>query len=133
MVWSLSCFPTCRSPVLARAAGLGRTRRRVGVELAVNASSSDRFRHMALLYHGHGEYLAGLRGFIQASRARGDAVFAAVPMRKVQLIRREVGEDSMLLRAPDDSPDVIAFPGPPTRIQRRARLAGLINEYQQTA
>jgi hypothetical protein len=39
----------------------------------------------------------------------------------------------MLLRAPDDSPDVIAFPGPPTRIQRRARLAGLINEYQQTA
>ena len=39
----------------------------------------------------------------------------------------------MLLRAPDDSPDVIAFPGPPARIQRRARLAGLINEYQQTA
>ena len=94
MVWSLSCFPTCRSPVLARAAGLGQARRRVGVELAVTASSSDRFRHLALFYHGHGEYLAGLRGFIRASRARGDAVFAAVPTRKVQLMRREVGEDS---------------------------------------
>jgi hypothetical protein len=47
-----------------------------------------------LFYHGRGEYLAGLRGFIQASRARGDAVFAAVPTPKVQLIRREVGEDS---------------------------------------
>jgi anti-sigma regulatory factor (Ser/Thr protein kinase) len=62
--------------------------------MAVTASSRDRFRHLALFYHGRGEYLAGLRGFIQASRARGDAVFAAVPMRKIQLIRREVGEDS---------------------------------------
>jgi Integrase core domain/Homeodomain-like domain len=39
----------------------------------------------------------------------------------------------MFLRAPDDSPDITAFPGPLARIQRRARLAGLINEYQQTA
>jgi anti-sigma regulatory factor (Ser/Thr protein kinase) len=62
--------------------------------MAVTASSRDRFRHLALFYHGRGEYLAGLRGFIQASRARGDAVFAAVPARKVQLIRREVGADS---------------------------------------
>jgi hypothetical protein len=36
----------------------------------------------------------------------------------------------MSLRAPDDDPDVIAFPVPATRIQRRIRLAGLINEYQ---
>jgi transposase InsO family protein len=39
----------------------------------------------------------------------------------------------MGLRAPDDNPDVIAFPGPTARIQRRARLAGLINEYRQAA
>jgi transposase InsO family protein len=41
--------------------------------------------------------------------------------------------DGLGLRAPDDDPDVIAFPGPVTRIQRRARLAGLINEYRQAA
>jgi hypothetical protein len=34
--------------------------------------------------------------------------------------------DGMGLRAPD----VIAFPGPITRIQRRTRLAGLIDEYR---
>ena len=47
--------------------------------MAVTASSSDRFRHLALFYHGRGEYLAALCDFIQASRARGDAVFVAVP------------------------------------------------------
>ena len=41
--------------------------------------------------------------------------------------------DDMGLRAPDDDPDVIAFPVPATRIQRRTRLAGLINEYRQAA
>ncbi len=41
--------------------------------------------------------------------------------------------EGMELRAPDDDPDVIAFPDPATRIQRRARLAGLINEYRQAA
>jgi hypothetical protein len=41
--------------------------------------------------------------------------------------------NGMELRAPDDDPDVIASPVPVTRIQRRSRLAGLINEYQQTA
>jgi putative transposase len=41
--------------------------------------------------------------------------------------------DGMELRAPDDNLDVIAFPVPATRIQRRTRLAGLINEYRQTA
>jgi putative transposase len=39
----------------------------------------------------------------------------------------------MDLRAPDDAPNVIAFPGPAARIQRRTRLAGLINEYRQAA
>ena len=41
--------------------------------------------------------------------------------------------DGMDLRAPDDAPDVITFPGPPARIRRRPRRAGLINEYQQAA
>jgi hypothetical protein len=39
----------------------------------------------------------------------------------------------MGLRAPDDDPGVNVFPVPPAQIQRRARLAGLINEYQQIA
>jgi putative transposase len=39
----------------------------------------------------------------------------------------------MELRAPDDSRDVIAFPGPATRIRRRTGLAGLISEYRQVA
>jgi hypothetical protein len=39
----------------------------------------------------------------------------------------------MGLRAPDDDPVVTIFPVPPAQIQRRARLAGLINEYQQAA
>ena len=41
--------------------------------------------------------------------------------------------EGMGLRAPDDAPDVATFPVPATRIQRRARLAGLINEYRQAA
>jgi len=62
--------------------------------MAVTAASSGRFRHLALFYHGRGEYLAALCGFIQAGRARGDAVFVAVPERKAELVRRELGEDS---------------------------------------
>ena len=41
--------------------------------------------------------------------------------------------EGMGLRAPDDTPDVIAFPVPAARVERRARLAGLINEYRQSA
>ena len=39
----------------------------------------------------------------------------------------------MGLRAPGDDPDVLPFPVPVDRIQPRPRLAGLINEYQQSA
>jgi hypothetical protein len=39
----------------------------------------------------------------------------------------------MGLRAPGDDPDVLPFPVPADRIQLRPRLAGLINEYQQSA
>jgi transposase InsO family protein len=39
--------------------------------------------------------------------------------------------DGMELRAPDDNLDVIAFPVPASRIQRRTRLTGLINEYRE--
>lgn len=38
----------------------------------------------------------------------------------------------MGLRAPGDDPDVLTFPVPTDRIQLRPRLAGLINEYQQS-
>jgi hypothetical protein len=41
--------------------------------------------------------------------------------------------DGTGLRAPDDDPDVIAFPVSPTQIHRRTRLAGLISEYRQAA
>jgi putative transposase len=41
--------------------------------------------------------------------------------------------DGMGLRAPEDNTDVITFPVPATRIRRRTRLAGLINEYRQAA
>ena len=41
--------------------------------------------------------------------------------------------EGMGLRAPEDAPDVIAFPVPAARIERRARLAGLINEYWRPA
>jgi anti-sigma regulatory factor (Ser/Thr protein kinase) len=62
--------------------------------MAVTAASNGRFRHLALFYRGRGEYLAALCAFIQAGRARGDAVFVAVPERKAQLVRQELGEDS---------------------------------------
>lgn len=62
--------------------------------MAVTAASGGRCRHLALFYHGRGEYLAALGGFIRASRARGDAVFVAVPERKAELVRRELGDDS---------------------------------------
>ncbi len=57
------------------------------------AVPGNQFRHLALLYHGHGEYLSVLRTFIQACAARGDAVFVAVPRRKAQLVRQELGDD----------------------------------------
>jgi anti-sigma regulatory factor (Ser/Thr protein kinase) len=94
MVWSLSCFLTCRIPVLAAGGQAWPDPRRVGVEVAVTASSSDRFGHLALFYHGRGEYLAALRGYIQASRARGDAVFVAVPKRNTQLVHQKLGVSS---------------------------------------
>ncbi len=61
--------------------------------MAVTAATSGRLRHLALFYHGRGEYLATLRGFVQASQVRGDAVFVAVPERKARLVRRELGDD----------------------------------------
>ena len=41
--------------------------------------------------------------------------------------------DGMDLRAPGDDPDVLPFPARTGQIQRRPRLARLINEYQQPA
>ena len=47
--------------------------------------------------------------------------------------RRTHQGDGMDLRAPRDDPDVLPFPARTGQIQRRPRLAGLINEYQQPA
>jgi hypothetical protein len=46
--------------------------------------------------------------------------------------RSHQGHD-MSLRAPDDSPNIIPFPAPADRVQRKPILGGLINEYQATA
>jgi anti-sigma regulatory factor (Ser/Thr protein kinase) len=62
--------------------------------MAATAAANGRFRHLALFYHGRGEHLAALCAFIQAGRARGEAIFVAVPERKAQLMRQELGEDS---------------------------------------
>jgi anti-sigma regulatory factor (Ser/Thr protein kinase) len=62
--------------------------------MAVTASSREQFRHLALFYHGRGEYLAALAGFIQASQARGDAVFVAVPKGNARLVHHEFGVNS---------------------------------------
>ncbi len=62
--------------------------------MAVTAPCGGRCRHLALFYHGHGEYLAALGGLIRASRARGDAVLVAVPGHKAELVRRELADDS---------------------------------------
>ena len=57
------------------------------------AVPGNQFRHLALLYHGRSEYLSALRAFVQPCAARGDAVFVAVPRRKAQLVRQELGDD----------------------------------------
>ena len=59
--------------------------------MTVIASSRNQFRHLALFYHGRGEYLAVLADFIQASQARGDAVFVAVPKMNARLVHQELG------------------------------------------
>lgn len=41
--------------------------------------------------------------------------------------------DGLHLRAPDDDPNVLAFPIPPDRIRRRRALGGLLNEYRAAA
>jgi hypothetical protein len=41
--------------------------------------------------------------------------------------------DGIGLSAPNDDPDVLAFPAPTNHIRRRAVLSGLINEYQRAA
>src|SRR5205823_6194876 len=62
--------------------------------MTVTAASSDGFRHVALFYHGCGEYLSAVCGFIRASRARGAAVLVAVPERMARLVRRGLGADT---------------------------------------
>jgi anti-sigma regulatory factor (Ser/Thr protein kinase) len=62
--------------------------------VAIAVTPGHQFRHLALFYRGRGEYLTALCDFIRASRARGHAVFAAVPGRQAERLRRELGDDS---------------------------------------
>jgi anti-sigma regulatory factor (Ser/Thr protein kinase) len=61
----------------------------------------DQFRHLALFYRGRDEYLRVLCDFIQSSRARGRAVFAAVPGRQAEQLRRRLGDDSAQVAVAD--------------------------------
>jgi anti-sigma regulatory factor (Ser/Thr protein kinase) len=63
-------------------------------EMAVAATPRDQLPHVALFYRNRGECLTVLGDFIRASRARGDAVFVAVPERQAGQVRRDLGDDS---------------------------------------
>ena len=87
--------------------------------MVVNATPPHQFRHLALFYRGRDEYLRGLCDFIQSSRARGHAVFAAVPGRQAEQLRRRLGDDSAQVALTDMAelgrnpariiPEVLAF------------------------
>src|ERR1700749_3244003 len=59
--------------------------------MVVPAAPAPHFRHLALFYRGRDEYLSALCDFIRASRARGHAVFAAVPGRQAEQLHRMLG------------------------------------------
>ena len=77
------------------------------------------FRHLALFYRGRDEYLRQLCDFTQSSRARGHAVFAAVPGRQAEQLRRRLGAESAQVAVADMAklgrnpariiPEVLAF------------------------
>ena len=83
------------------------------------ATPPHQFRHLALFYRGRDEYLRGLCDFIQSSRARGHAVFAAVPGRQAEQLRRRLGDESAQVAVADMAelgrnpariiPEVLAF------------------------
>jgi anti-sigma regulatory factor (Ser/Thr protein kinase) len=87
--------------------------------MAVTATPGYQFRHLALFYRGRDEYLTALGDFIRASRARGHAVFAAVPGRQAGQLLRELGDDSAQVALADMAelgrnpariiPEVLAF------------------------
>ena len=87
--------------------------------MVVTAAPAPQFRHLALFYRGRDEYLGALCGFIRASRARGHAVFAAVPGRQAEQLRRRLGDDSAQVALTDMAelgrnpariiPEVLAF------------------------
>jgi anti-sigma regulatory factor (Ser/Thr protein kinase) len=87
--------------------------------MVVTAAPGHQFRHLALFYRGRGEYLTTLGDFIRTSRARGHAVFAAVPGGQTEHLRRELGDHSMQVALADMAelgrnpariiPEVLAF------------------------
>jgi MEDS: MEthanogen/methylotroph, DcmR Sensory domain len=85
-------FLTCR--IAVRAGGAWPGPDAPGGEMPATAATNGRFGHLAFFYHGRGEYLAALCAFIRAGRARGEAVFVAVPECNTQRMRQELGADS---------------------------------------
>jgi anti-sigma regulatory factor (Ser/Thr protein kinase) len=87
--------------------------------MVVTATPPQQFRHLALFYRGRDEYLTALCDFIQSSRARGHAVFAAVPGRQAEQLRRRLSDDSAQVALTDMAepgrnpariiPEVLAF------------------------
>lgn len=63
-------------------------------ELAADETFTDRSRHVALFYQGPRQYLPALSSVVAAARARGDALFIAVPAHKVPLVRGMLGAGS---------------------------------------
>jgi anti-sigma regulatory factor (Ser/Thr protein kinase) len=87
--------------------------------MVVTAAPAPLFRHLALFYRGRDQYLRALCDFIRASRARGHAVFAAVPGRQVEHLHQRLGDDSAQVALTDMAelgrnpariiPEVLAF------------------------
>ena len=64
-------------------------------------STHDRYRHEALLWQGHDEFLAGTLPFILEGVHAGQPVLAAVVPERVELLQRALGPDADRVRFAD--------------------------------
>ena len=63
--------------------------------MAVSSSAAvDSFRHEALLYSNHSEFLAGTVPFIREGLSAGEAILVVEPADKISLLRAVLGTDS---------------------------------------
>jgi anti-sigma regulatory factor (Ser/Thr protein kinase) len=63
--------------------------------------SADGFRHEALFYDGESEFLVGTVPFIRQGLEQREAVLVVVSAAKIDLLRRELGEDASLVMFAD--------------------------------